>query len=253
MKWSVERTVNMKKQILLISLLALVGCDTPQRTRAPATWINGNSLENPTNASGSFTPSTTGGTTSGTTTTGGTTPGNLGAGFEGCDIGDKYHTVDIGFFGLCQSTQSETSFKFRTSLTSTSVRTCIIPTYKDSSGSSTWIGQPQCTYTTQNQVVSGSLYKDRQGFNSYPLNGAIVMKEPLLPEYFNCMQGYVAWPGNVCKNGASNSYCSYWLPRCAYGGKTNAQCDTEARNYMGTICNQFKTKYSNSYIDIKLR
>jgi hypothetical protein len=244
----------MKKYLLLLSLMALVaGCDAPQRTRAPSTYVNGNSLSDTTNASGSFSSSgSSSGSTAGTSTGGTTT--TTSPGYENCNIAeDKYHTIDIGYFNICQSTLDETSMKVRTSLTSTSVRTCIIPTYKDSSGSSTWIGQPQCTYTTAGQVVSGKLYKDRSGFTSYPLNGAIVMKEPLLPEYFNCMQAYTSWPGSACPSGATTSYCAYWLPRCPYGSKSNAQCDTEGRNYMASICNQFKTQYANSYLDIKLK
>ncbi len=247
----------MKKYLILLSLLVLVaGCDAPQRTRAPSTYVNGSSLNDPNNTSGNFTTSgSSSGSTSGSSTgssTGGTNPSNPG--FENCNVAeDKYHTIDIGYFGICQSTLDETSLKFRTSLSSTSVRTCLIPTYKDNSGSSTWIGQPQCTYTTAGQVVSGKVYKDRNGFTSYPLNGVIVMKEPLLPEYFNCMQGYTNWPGNACPQGASNSYCAYWLPRCPYGSKSNAQCDTEGRNYMASICNSFKSRYSNSYLDIKLK
>lgn len=242
----------MKNIFILTSLLTLlVGCDAPQRTRAPSTWINGNSLENPTNSSGGLSPSNTSGSGSGSTTT----PSNVTStpGFESCDLTSKYHTVDVGHFGVCQSTQDETSFRFRTDMTSTTVRTCLIPTYKDANGASTYIGNPQCTYTTSNQVVSGKLYKDRPGFNSYPLNGVIVMKEPLLPEYISCMQGYVNWPNNVCANGPTNSYCAYWLPRCPYGGRSNGACDQEARNYMANLCNTFKSKYSNSYADIKTR
>lgn len=241
----------MKNMLLLIPLLVvLTGCDAPQRTRAPSTWINGESLGNTNQTGGTLTPGNqqTGGTGSGGSTSVTTTPG-----FESCDLSQKYHTIDIGYFGVCQSTQDEKQIKFNPSLTSQSIRTCLIPTYKEANGSSTYIGQPQCTYTTSNQVVSGQLYKDRPGFSTYPLNGLIVMKEPLLPEYINCMQGYVNWPRNVCPNGGTTSYCAYWLPRCPYGGRSNQSCDAEARNYMTNICTQFKTKYSNSYIDIRLK
>jgi hypothetical protein len=244
----------MEKFFISFLLMVLAyGCDAPQRTAAPPIYVNGNSLANPSNASGSF-------NTSGSSS--GTVPNNSSGGsavvtttgFESCNITeDKYRTMDIGNFNICQSTQDETVLKLRTALPSTSIRICIIPTYKDNSGSSTWIGQPQCTYTASGQIVSGKLYKDRNGFTSYPLNGAIVMKEPLLPEYFNCMQAYTNWPGNLCTNGTTNSYCSYWLPRCPYGPKSNAQCDMEGRNYMASICNNFKTKDSNSYLDIKLK
>lgn len=242
----------MKKYIILLSLLALVGCDAPQRTRAPSTYVNGNSLGNPSNTSGNFTSSGSG---SGQMTTGSSTGGGsvTAPGYTHCDVTqNKYHTIDLGYFGLCQNSQDETEIKFQTSIGSSSVRVCLIPTYKDASGSSTWLGQPQCTYTSAGQVLTGKLFKDRSGFSSYPLNGVIVMKEPLLPEYFNCMQAYVNWPGNIC-NGPANSYCSYWIPRCPSGSRTNAACDAEGRNYMANICNQFKTQYSNSYVDIKLK
>lgn len=240
----------MKSYILLLSLLTLVAsCDAPQRTRAPGIYDNGLSSGDNNNTSGSL-PSNTTGAIGGGGTTGSST--GTTTGFENCDLGYKYHTVDTGHFGLCQSTADETLFKFKSSLTSTSVRTCLIPTYKEGSGSSTYIGQPQCTYTEAEKVVQGKLYKNRTGFTGYSLNGVIVMKEPLLPEYFNCMQGYTNWPANVC-SGQNSPYCAYWAPRCPYGGKSNGVCDTEARNYMGQICTAFKSKYSNSYLDIRTK
>lgn len=240
----------MKKYFsLLVLMFVLAGCDSPQRTRSPSNFVTANGFGN---TSTGFNPSNP--------TQPGTIPTNPGSGsgvttpgFEVCDLSDKYHTIDIGFFGLCQSSQDETLFKFRPSMTSTSVRTCLIPTYKDAQGASTYIGNPQCTYTTSNQVVTGNLYKNRNGFQTYPLNGVIVMKEPLLPEYMACMNGYVAWPQNVCPQGPNTSYCAYWIPRCPAGGRSNAQCDTEAKNYMSNICNSFKSRYSNSYIDIRTR
>jgi hypothetical protein len=244
----------MKKHLLLISLLAfMASCDAPRRTMAPVTGTNGNSLTSPGSTSGTIgtgtlTPSTTTGSGSGSTTT-----PTTGAGFETCDLTSKYQTIDMGWFGICQNTSDESSFKFKATLTSTSVRTCLIPTYKESNGSSTWVGQPQCTYTTAEQIVNGKLYKDRQGFSSYPINGVIVMKEPLLTEYFGCMNAYTSWPGNACANSANASYCAYWAPRCPYGSGSNASCDLEGRNYMAQLCNSFKAKYSSSYVDIRTK
>jgi hypothetical protein len=213
--------------------------------------VTEDSLSTGGTTSGSLTNTPAPGTTPATGTT--TTTTTNTPGFESCDLTHKYQTPDIGWFGICQSTQDETLFKFRPSVTSTSIRTCLIPTYKDANGSSTYIGNPQCTYTTSNQIVQGKLYKDRSGFSNYPLNGVIVMKEPLLPEYINCMHAYVNWPSNVCPSGGANPYCAYWLPRCPYGSKSNAQCDAEGRSYMGNICTSFKTKYGNSYVDIGTR
>jgi hypothetical protein len=238
----------MKVSLFLLTFLVLLtGCDAPRRSRLPVKYVNGSTLEEPGTISGTWTPTTAGATSGVTSGTAG------GSGFESCDLSNKYQTIDIGWFGLCQSSQDESEFRFKPTLTSTNVRTCLIPTYKDTNGNSTYIGRPQCTYTTSNQTVNGKLYKDRQGYTTYPINGVIVMKEPLIPEYINCMHGYTNWPGNACPNGASNQYCGYWLPRCPSGRMTNGLCDNEAKNYMGRVCTEFKNKYSNSYRDISTR
>lgn len=240
----------MKRLLLLIPLLTMmVACDAPQRTRAPSNFITGNNFQN----SPGYTTNPSPGTTTGGTNTGGTTTppatGTTTPGFESCDLTYKYHTGDIGWFGLCQSSKDETHFKFRPSTSSTSIRVCLIPTYRDASGASTFVGNPQCTYTTANQVVEGRLYKDRTGFTNYPINGVIVMKEPLIPEYVNCMLGYVNWPGNACAS-LSALQCNQLTAACPYGGRTGGACDTQARTYMANLCNTFKARYPNSYADI---
>lgn len=238
----------MKKSLLFIPLLTLmIGCDAPQRTRAPQTWVNSGSLQDPGNQSGTL-PSGSGSSNSGST-------GSTGNdGFQNCDLTNKYHTVDIGWFGLCQSSQDEAVIRFKPSLTSTSTRTCLIPTYKAPDNSSTYLGQPQCTYTTAETVVTGRLYKDRAGFSDRPINGVIVMREPLLPEYFNCMQGYLNWPANVCPNGPHTSAtCAQAFTQCPNGARTGGFCASEATNYMNYVCTKFKNTYGQSYLDIRLK
>lgn len=252
---------NILFSTLLLGLIA--GCDAPQRTRAPRSFENLNGAIGPNGQpiSGTTVPgginyeqpgalggAATTGTTSGTT---GTAPDSN---FPSCDLTSKYHTVDVGYFGLCQSTVSESLFKVKFTQTTTT-RNCLLPLYKDAAGSSTYIGQPQCTAVNQaDQVISGTLYKNRSGFESYPLNGVIVMKEPLLPEYFSCMHAYIKWLPQACPQGPNTSnYCYQWMPMCPYGAKTNATCDQGARAYMAQICNAFKSKYSNAYIDIRTK
>lgn len=219
----------------------------------PDSSINSSSLNQPNNAIGTLPGSTTGSTSGGGTTTG-TTTGGQGTGFESCDLADRYHTITIGHFGICQSTQDETLFKLRTSLGSPTERVCLIPTYKDATGSSTYIGQPQCTYTEAGKVIQGKLFKNRTGFESYALNGVIVMKEALLPQYFNCMNAYLNWPAPLCPQGPQTSqYCYGWIQACPYGARTNANCDAEAKRYMTQTCTSFKSTYSNSYADIRTK
>jgi hypothetical protein len=240
---------------LLTSLVLISSCDVPQRTRiAP----NADTLTGPTdsevtssNSSSSsqdnFTYDAGDLSSSGPTTT---TDSN----FPTCDLSLKYGTSDIGNFGLCQSTVSETLFKVKFSTTSSS-RNCLIPTYKDSTGSSTYIGQPQCTsVSSANVEIPGELYKNRSGFESYPLNGVMVMKEALLNSYFNCMHAYINWLPQACPNGPSSStYCYTWISACPYGAGSNYNCDQAARSYMNQICSSFKSQYGSYYADIKTK
>jgi hypothetical protein len=241
----------MINYLFLILTLFLMACDAPQRTRAPSQYVGENGNTN--NYQGhNFNSGSTGTDTSNQTFNNNSSQTQTG--YESCDLTNRFYSVDVGHFGICQNTLNETMIKFRPTLSSPSVRTCLLPTFKDSSGASTYIGNPQCLYTTAGQVTEGRLFKDRTGFTSYPLNGVIVMKEPLIPEYISCMHAYANWPSAACGAGINTSqYCSFWIPRCPGGGKTNPTCDGEARNYMSQICNNFKTKYTNAYVDIRLK
>jgi hypothetical protein len=222
------------KQIIALTLLStlITGCDAPQRTRLVEDALSSKSS---TDAFGSPVNTTTGGATSGTTTGSGTSTTTLPTGFASCNLATTYYAPGIGNTSVCQSSADETSILIRPSLTDTSARTCLIPTYKDASGSSAYIGQPQCLYTQEGAMVVGKLYKNRNGFTGYPLNGVMIMKEGSLASYFQCMDAYV----------------SYVSQACPYGAKTNATCDQYARNYMTQLCNTFKT--NTSYIDVKLK
>lgn len=220
--------------ILALSVFALVGCDAPTRTRLQPAYSNsGNNLS--TGGSSSGTGTTTGWSSGGTT---GSTTGsnnNLPSGFENCTFATQGYSAGLGYVGACQSTLDETLIAVKPALTDTVTRTCLIPTYKDAGGSSSYIGQPQCTYTTQNTVVQGQLLKNRTGFSNYTLNGMMIMKESSLTAYFNCMDAYIKYVSQACPMGA----------------QTNATCDQYARNYMSQLCTTFKSQHS--YIDMRLK
>ena len=223
----------MKKNISFILLLAtLTSCDSPQRGRGITTSVGTNNLSTDTTGT---TAGSSFGTTTGTTT--GSSATTASPGFESCDLADKYYSQALGYFGLCQNTQDETILKLRPSLSDQSMRTCLIPTYKETTGSSTYIGQPQCTLTSQNVPLIGKLYKNRSGFGSYPINGVMVMKENLLTGYFACM----------------NAYANYVSQACPYGARTNAMCNTYALQFRDNLCAQFKTQNASSYVDIRLK
>ena len=224
----------MKSLIFSLSLLVLASsCDSPQRNRMSTTLATGNGFSAP---NGSNTNPWSTGTTTGGTTTGGTTGSSptKPAGFENCDISPKYYAASIGYTGVCQSTLDETSVAINSTVSDTN-RTCLIPTYKDNSGSSTYLGQPQCFLPQQNVVTMGNVYKTRQGFTQLAINGLMIMKEASLTAYFTCMDAYVTF-----KTG-----------QCPYGAQTNAWCADQARQYMTVKCNDFKAL--NPYLDIRLK
>jgi hypothetical protein len=222
----------MKSIILSLSLLSLMACEAPSRTRTGV-------LSNP--ASSTQTPSTTSGVnsgsnpwTSGETTTGqnsGSSSNTLPAGFETCDISQKYFASGINYIGICQSKLNETQIIANPSVTNTSVRTCLIPTYKTGNGASTYLGQPQCFYPTANQITAGSLVKSRNGFTNNPITGAMVMLETSTTAYFTCMNSYVNFV---------NTYCP----------ANPSACSNQASQHMNSVCNDFKSRHS--YVDLCL-
>lgn len=218
------------KTLIALSFIALtyVGCDNPQRART-STAVNGSSNYTDTGTNLGTTTSST----STTTTTGTTTSAAVDANFPACSFTYKYSNTDLGQVAICQSTVDNTLFKFMMSTSSTSTRVCLIPTYKDASGSSTWLGQPQCTYVTAAQTYQGKLYKTRSGYTGYTLNGVMVMKETLLTEYFQCIDAYINYINTYCPLNPYNTTCV-----------NNA---TIQRNY---LCNAFKTKYPSNYLDL---
>jgi hypothetical protein len=232
----------MKKIVpLLFIIIFTSACDSPQRNRM-INNVGMNGVQQPSSTSSNpwGTPGTTSGTTTETTT--GTTSGPSSgssdpqrpAGFVNCDLSAKHYAAVIGYIGICQSTLDETSVAVNSTITDTN-RTCLIPTYKDQSGSSTYLGQPQCFAPQQGVVTMGKLYKSRSGFGQHPINGIMIMKERSLGAYFTCMDAYV----------------TFTHPQCPYGAKTSPYCDQMARNLMSLKCNNFKM--DNPYLDLRLK
>lgn len=227
----------MKSLLLPFSIFVLVtACDNPQRNRMQYP-LNGNSTDGLTSspASGAWGPGNASGSTSGTTT-GETSPstGTRPPGFENCDITPKYYSAGINYIGVCQSSTDETSVAVKTTVSDT-VRTCLIPTYKDASGSSTYLGQPQCFIPEEDKISMGNVYKTRAGFEQNPINGVMVMKEASLGAYFTCM----------------NAVVQFRSPQCPNGAQTNPYCHQMATADMNAKCNDFKSFHS--YIDIRLK
>jgi len=217
----------MKSILLSLSLLALVACEAPTRTRTGLT--NGNSYQPGTTSgnNGGSNPWTGGGTVG--TTDGGQQNNGLPPGFENCDISQKHYASGINYIGICQSKNSETQIAANPSVTNTSVRTCLVPTYKTGNGASTYLGQPQCFYPRANEVTVGTLVKTRPGFTGNPISGVMVLLETSIEAYYTCMNAYSNYINNNCPA----------FPQA---------CAAQATQVMNSICNNFKS--THSYIDL---
>ena len=229
----------MKKYILCLPfLIFLVSCDAPRRTLSAGNYSSGiTDSNNGFNSSGSNGGGSNSGGAPGSDTT--TTPG-----FENCNMTYKYSTID-------------TSFIVKFALPSTEYQICLIPTYKDNAGASTYLGNPQCLFVTSeqvNKVILGKLVKDRPGYSHLSINGVMIMKKPLTTSYYACMQGYTAWPKNTCPSATTmDPQCSYLIQSCPNGGATSNDCHIAATNYMNAVCTQFKNAYSSAYADIRTK
>ncbi len=230
----------MKKLMLALTICVLaVSCDSPQRNRL-ASVTTGDGVQAPVpgnnnNNNNNNNPFNTGATTG--SNNGGQNPTKVNppAGFESCDLSpNKYYAAGIGYMGICQSSMNEGQVAVYPEL-SDSLKTCLIPTYRDGSGNSTYLGQPQCFLPVALKISYGTLYKTRSGFTGNPINGVMIMKESSLTAYYSCM----------------NAYVNYASSACPYGPRTSAACDHAARALMTTSCNDFKA--AHSYLDIPLR
>lgn len=231
------------KYFILLSLFILIACDVPSQRRQ-IFQSSGNQYAPPVgdglvNTPGAQTPN--GGTTS--------TP-TSGAGFEACSLSPKGNSVSLGAVGICKSSIDPTQIKFRTSLSDTQTRTCIIPTYKDQSGNSTYLGDPQCTLTVAGNIYSGKLFITRQGFQNYPMTGVIIMKEPLLDGYYQCMHSFVTGSMN-CANSPAYQTC-FQQQRFTNPAAHQYCCQLQAKAYQAQVCNTFKSNFAGQYLDLSL-
>jgi hypothetical protein len=233
----------MKILYLLVPFLFLAtACDNPQRNRLPGVVNSSNGLGQPigptsNNPWGNTTQTVGGGTTGAATGTTSSKP----PGFENCSMSATNYSAGLGYIGVCQSTLDETSLAILSTI-SDSNPTCLIPTFKEVNGSSTYLGDPQCFLPVANEIKLGKVYKTRQGFkepnvpfNALPINGVMIMKQASVGAYYACM----------------DAYRNFTHPACPGGANYSPTCSQMAMSFMTTVCNNFKTGYS--YLDIRLK
>jgi len=116
-------------------------------------------------------------------------------GFENCNMqaAATYFHPSIGNVAICQNTQDDRFFQFMFLTTNTQTRTCFIPTTRDGQGNSTYVGYSLCTGHEANKVYTNHpnlpFEKNRSpgNYSQFPINGLMIMKEPIIYNYFDCM------------------------------------------------------------------
>lgn len=231
------------KYLLPLFLFTLMACDVPSQRRQ-LIKSGTNSVLPPSNISG------VDGFNSGNTTP--ATSPTSGTGFENCSLAPKGSTLVLGSIGVCQSSVDQKMVKFQSSSTDT-MRTCLIPTYKAADGSTLYLSsQPQCTSTIAGKIYTGSLVLNRAGYESYPMNGIIIMKENLLESYYQCMNSYsIAVQNGTCVSHPLYNTCRQQMAYYPYAHQTC--CEQGARQIQEQVCSTFKGNFGTQYLDIRLR
>jgi hypothetical protein len=230
----------MKKYLMLIVFLILTACDQPQTVRYGGL---GGYKQNPVGTNDAGNNTGIGGdledgfTSTGNTSFDTTTENELGPGFEFCNLQSPHYIVDTGNFSLCQSEASETQFVLKVNASDYSQGTCIIPMNTNPQGVSVYLGPAQCSYHSKNQILRGTLYKTRAGYETRAINSVMVMKRTTLNSFLNCMEAVTNFTYKNCPNCPNNCSSQSWY-----------QCLNSAQAQMSQMCNYFESQ--GNYIQI---
>ena len=226
----------MKKYLILIVFLVLSACDAPQTVR-----YNGlGGYQQPvvdTNTSGIPTgndEAALGDTGNNFNTT---TENDLGPGFQYCNLQSPHYILDTGNFSLCQSEASESQFILKVNANDFSQGTCLIPMNTNAQGVSVYLGPAQCSYHSKDQVLRGTLYKTRVGYETRAINSVMVMKKPTRIPFFNCMDAVTNFTHKNCPSCPSSCSSQSWY-----------QCLNAAQADMSRLCNYFESQ--GNYLQI---
>ncbi len=218
-----------KVSLVLATLFSLASCDAPSGGRARSRTLANMSASSAPASGNNFSSSGTGTTTD--TTSGSSGSSNLGAGYESCNL-SSFKTVAAFSLAICQSTQDETKIKVKFANTDLTNATCFVPTYKSTDGSSIYVGQAQCSTHSANQVLDGTLVKNRPGYSQAIINGVMIMKQARLNDYFACMD---AIPNFIANNCPANP----------------SMCSSAAASFRDSVCSYFVSQ--GNYLDVKLK
>jgi hypothetical protein len=113
------------------------------------------------------------------------------------------NTQHLGGYTLCQSSEDETIVYVQVQYPITSEDLCLIPNYYSGSRS-IYIGEPRCLQIASNkEIYKVDLIKNRSGFESYSINGVMMMKDKAF---------VYPWPfAQAIKSPDAYIYCANWL------------------------------------------
>jgi len=218
----------MKNITLIFCFVLLISCDRPQQIRYDG--LGGTYTADPFQDNQNTTTTTT---TGGDTNFNTTQEDDLGPGFQFCNLNPIHihYTADMGYFAVCQSDVSESQFVLKMKESDFSQGTCIIPMNRAPNGTSVYLGAAQCTYHAANQVMRGTLHKNRTGFETMTINSVMIMKRTTLTSFFACMDAVKDFVHKNCPACPNSCSSQSWY-----------QCQNAAQAEMARLCNYFESQ-----------
>ncbi len=210
----------MKVIGILTILIFLQSCEAPTRNRV---YQSTSTATTSTTEDDEDTSTTT--TTTESTVVSGT-------GFSSCDLSYNYYNSSIGYFGLCQSSTTDTLFKVKMALSDSTIGTCFIPIYQGSSGDIEKVGTEECVNNVSETVYTVSFTRE----TSSTITAIMVVKANAMTSFNTAAAAKNKF---ITLNGGTT--CS-----------SLAYCSTAATNYSISVWNSFASIYGSYYVKVSL-
>ena len=183
----------MKYVNLLLIIVIISSCNPTRDRRQDNNFSEDNYIATNTNT----TSTPTDGAVISNTQTGQT---SAPAGYGHCLFDTNVFTKNEEFLNkidLCQSQTTSREVIIRTNVTSTTRKICVVPTTRDIYNNSFYIGDANCDYLQANTYYKITL-NVYNGYESYPLNGAMVMFQDRLQSYTDCIIDQTQNKQSIC-------------------------------------------------------
>ncbi len=196
--------MNWPTKLILLAflLLSFVGCNQSRDRRTPLKNFDDElAVQNEINRNNA-------GDTEAFTATDSALP----AGFSHCKFGSEPFSKRDGFLGevdLCQSKTNPLQVLLRAKQDFIQRSLCVIPTTRDMGGSSFYIGDAYCDIVNADKyyVINLTVFN---GYQSLPLNGAMVMYMDKVSQYEACINAIEPSKTQLCQEfGMNGGYIDF--------------------------------------------